>query len=98
MSQNNLYSNYWDRIELQELTERIVRCEACLRLREWCAEVSKVKKLKYSEFDYWGKPVPGFGDPNVRLLVIGLAPGAQGDGLELKDVYVTNIVRCAPLN
>lgn len=132
MSQNNLYSNYWDRIELQELTERIVRCEACLRLREWCAEVSKVKKPKYAEFDYWGKPVPGFGDPNARLLVIGLAPGAhganrtgrvftgdgsgdwlfdalyhfgfanqpsakhKGDGLQLKDVYVTNIVRCAP--
>lgn len=63
---------------LQELTERIISCEACPRLREWCQEVAEVKKAKYLDETYWGRPVPGFGDPNARLIILGLAPGAHG--------------------
>jgi uracil-DNA glycosylase len=91
-----------------------------------------VKRRAYLDWDYWGKPVPGFGDPNARVLVMGLAPGAhgsnrtgrpftgdasgnfmypvlfetgfanqstaikRGDGLELKNLYITAAVRCAP--
>lgn len=63
---------------LHELTERIISCEACPRLREWCQEVAEVKKAKYKDETYWGRPVPGFGDPNARLIILGLAPGAHG--------------------
>lgn len=56
----------------------IVACERCPRLREHCAEVARVKKRAFRDQDYWGRPVPGFGDPAARLLVIGLAPAAHG--------------------
>jgi uracil-DNA glycosylase family 4 len=62
----------------QSLNRRIVACELCPRLREHCAEVARVKRRAYLDWDYWGKPVPGFGDPQARVLVIGLAPGAHG--------------------
>lgn len=60
------------------LKREIVDCELCPRLRGWCEEVARTKRRAYRECDYWGKPVPGFGDPKARLLVIGLAPGAHG--------------------
>ncbi|MFD2171936.1 uracil-DNA glycosylase [Tumebacillus lipolyticus] len=63
---------------LDELQARIISCEACPRLRAWCQEVAQVKKAKYKEDTYWGRPVPGFGDPNARLIILGLAPGAHG--------------------
>jgi uracil-DNA glycosylase family 4 len=99
---------------------------------EYRAEVARVKRRAYREWEYWGKPVPGFGDPKARVLVLGLAPGAHGsnrtgrpftgdasgnfmypilyetgfanqpnatdrnDGLELRDLYITAAVRCAP--
>jgi len=62
----------------QSLNRRIVSCELCPRLREHCAEVARVKRRAYLDWEYWGKPVPGFGDLNARVLVIGLAPGAHG--------------------
>ena len=62
----------------QELEERIVRCKACPRLVGWREEVAQKKKLAYRDETYWGKPVPGFGDMNARVMVVGLAPGAYG--------------------
>lgn len=95
-------------------------------------QVAREKRRAYRDWDYWGKPVPGFGDPNARVMVLGLAPGAHGsnrtgrpftgdasgnfmypvlyetgfanqptatdrnDGLELRDLYITAAVRCAP--
>jgi uracil-DNA glycosylase family 4 len=60
------------------LTEEIVACERCRRLRVHCQEIARVKRRAYRDQDYWGKPVPSFGDPNARLLIVGLAPGAHG--------------------
>ena len=56
----------------------IVACERCRRLRRWCEEVADVRVKRFREEEYWGRPVPGFGDPGARLLVVGLAPGAHG--------------------
>jgi uracil-DNA glycosylase len=56
----------------------IVSCERCPRLRTYCAEVARVKKKAHRDEIYWGKPVPGFGDPNARVLLIALAPAAHG--------------------
>ncbi|MHB1481672.1 MAG: uracil-DNA glycosylase [Bellilinea sp.] len=61
-----------------ELNERIEACRLCPRLVSWREEVARVKKRAFRDWDYWGKPVPGFGDPDARLLVVGLAPGAHG--------------------
>src|SRR5262249_54740297 len=53
-------------------------CERCPRLRAWCQEVARVKVKRFRHETYWGRPVPGFGDPAARLLIVGLAPAAQG--------------------
>ena len=53
-------------------------CNLCPRLREHCIEVARVKRRAFRDWDYWGKPVPSFGDPKARLLIIGLAPAAHG--------------------
>jgi uracil-DNA glycosylase family 4 len=63
---------------LQMLAREIVHCEKCPRLRRYCRMVARVKRRAYRDWEYWGKPVPGFGDPRARVLVIGLAPGAHG--------------------
>ena len=63
---------------LAEITEAIINCERCPRLREYCRTVASEKRAAYRDETYWGKPVPGFGDPNARLLVVGLAPAAHG--------------------
>ena len=62
----------------QVLNREIVACELCPRLRNYGREVARVKRRAYLDWDYWGKPVPGFGDPHARVLLIGLAPGAHG--------------------
>jgi uracil-DNA glycosylase len=64
--------------ELDQLNARIVACEKCPRLRTHSAHVAQTKRRAYAEWDYWGKPVPSFGDPDARVLVLGLAPGAHG--------------------
>ncbi len=63
---------------LEVLTREIVECERCPRLREYCRRVAEVKRRAYADWDYWGKPLPSFGDLRARLLVIGLAPAAHG--------------------
>src|SRR3989440_10351537 len=63
---------------LQELNERIVGCRRCPRLVAWREEVARTRRAAYHDEAYWGKPVPGFGDPAARLLLVGLAPAAHG--------------------
>jgi uracil-DNA glycosylase family 4 len=63
---------------LQRIEAAVVRCARCPRLRAYCADVAQVKKRAYRDQTYWGRPVPGFGDPRARLWILGLAPGAHG--------------------
>lgn len=115
-----------------ELNEEIVACQRCPRLVAWREKVARERRRAFKDWDYWGKPVPGFGDPEARLVILGLAPAAHGanrtgrmftgnssastlipaiyragfasqptstqscDGLELHDVYLTAVARCAP--
>ena len=60
------------------LQNEVISCGLCPRLRDYTAEVARVKRRAYREWDYWGKPVPSFGDPLARVLILGLAPGAHG--------------------
>ena len=63
---------------LETLNAQIVNCERCPRLRTHCTEVARVRRRAYAEWEYWGRPVPSFGDPRARVLALGLAPGAHG--------------------
>jgi uracil-DNA glycosylase family 4 len=64
--------------ELVAIQNRVVSCELCPRLRDYCRQVARDKRRAYRDEQYWGRPVPSFGDPGARLLIIGLAPGAHG--------------------
>jgi len=64
--------------ELAAITRDIVACRACPRLVAWRERVAREKVARFSEQTYWGKPVPGFGDPDAQILVVGLAPAAHG--------------------
>ena len=66
----------WDTIA--EVQQRVLICHKCPRLVEWREETARVKRRMYLEEDYWGRPLPAFGDHNARLLVVGLAPAAHG--------------------
>lgn len=117
---------------LERIQQDVTACSRCVRLIEHCRQVAAVKRRAYRDWEYWGKPVPSFGDPEARVLIVGLAPAAHGanrtgrmftgdrsgeflyralyetgfasqaaslarnDGLDLKDVYITAAVRCAP--
>lgn len=117
---------------LAQLAQRIERCDACPRLADWRTQIAREKRRAFAAENYWGRPVPGFGDPAARILIVGLAPGAHGanrtgrpftgdrsgewlyralsraglsnraeslragDGLKLRHVWITNLVRCVP--
>jgi uracil-DNA glycosylase len=118
--------------DLDAIEARVVRCRACPRLVDWRELVAREKTARFADQVYWGRPVPGFGDPRARVLIVGLAPAAhggnrtgriftgdrsgdflfgalhrtgfadrsesvaRGDGLRLRDAYVTAVNRCAP--
>jgi uracil-DNA glycosylase family 4 len=63
---------------LATVREAIVACDDCARLRRYCALIAREKKAAHRDETYWGRPVPGFGDPAARLLLVGLAPAAHG--------------------
>ena len=63
---------------LARLSRDVTSCERCPRLRRWCRQVARLKVKRFQDEEYWGRPVPGFGDPRARLLVVGLAPAAHG--------------------
>jgi uracil-DNA glycosylase family 4 len=64
--------------DLERLTAEIVGCRSCPRLVEWRERVAREKTVRFAEQTYWGRPVPGFGDPAAGILVVGLAPAAHG--------------------
>ena len=63
---------------LAQLNREVVACEKCPRLVEYRQRIAREKRRAYLDWEYWGKPVPGFGDPNARVVILGLAPGAHG--------------------
>ena len=119
-------------LNLVQLNAQIVACNRCRRLRTHCIEVAEKKRRAYLDHEYWGRPVPSFGDPEARVMIVGLAPGAHGsnrtgrpftgdgsgeflfpvlhragfasqpkavgldDGMQLKNAWITSVVRCAP--
>jgi uracil-DNA glycosylase family 4 len=65
-------------ILLEQIRSTIVACERCERLRTYCRGIGETKRRAYLDQTYWARPVPGFGDPRARILILGLAPGAHG--------------------
>jgi uracil-DNA glycosylase family 4 len=63
---------------LSDLHDRVIACERCPRLREYCAAVGREKRRAFVEWTYWARPVPGFGDAEARIWIVGLAPAAHG--------------------
>jgi uracil-DNA glycosylase family 4 len=65
-------------VSLAVVRAAIVACDDCPRLRRYCARIAREKKAAHRDDTYWGRPVPGFGDPRARILLVGLAPAAHG--------------------
>ncbi|MGH9831328.1 MAG: uracil-DNA glycosylase, partial [Blastocatellia bacterium] len=119
-------------MDIDSLHGHVVGCRLCPRLVEWRERVAREKVKRFMDWEYWGRPVPSFGDPKARLLILGLAPAAhganrtgrmftgdmsgeflyrtlhktgfanqsqstrRGEGLTLKDCYITAMIHCAP--
>src|SRR3982751_7110434 len=66
------------RFSLREVQAQIIECNACPRLRDYCQRIAVQKRRAFMNDVYWARPVPGFGDPAARLLIVGLAPAAHG--------------------
>jgi uracil-DNA glycosylase family 4 len=66
------------RAELEQLSEAVSVCRRCPRLVQWREQVAQERRAAFAEEEYWGRPLPGFGDPQARVLVLGLAPAAHG--------------------
>jgi uracil-DNA glycosylase family 4 len=64
--------------QLNKIHKSIVTCNECPRLRKYCQEIAEVKRRAFISETYWGKPIPGFGEPNAQLMIVGLAPAAHG--------------------
>ena len=64
--------------DLRTVRARIIACERCPRLREYCVRIAREKRAAFRNDTYWAKPVPGFGDPHARIALVGLAPAAHG--------------------
>lgn len=73
----NLYAKV-TKSSFEILQNEVVACQKCQRLRVYCSGIAREKRRAYRDWDYWGKPVPSFGDPKARLLILGLAPAAHG--------------------
>lgn len=67
-----------DGVTLEQLNGQLIECRRCPRLVTWREEVAATKRAAFRDSDYWGRPVPGFGDPSARLVLVGLAPAAHG--------------------
>ena len=65
-------------VELRNLQNLIIECQKCPRLVDYLKDISKHKPKRYRDWNYWSKPLPSFGDPDARVLIVGLAPAAQG--------------------
>jgi uracil-DNA glycosylase family 4 len=65
-------------VSLREVHQKIVACNTCSRLRTYCTDIARVKRAAFRNDTYWARPVPGFGDLNARVLILGLAPAAHG--------------------
>lgn len=65
-------------VQLEQVSRRVMSCRRCPRLVEWRERVAREKVRRFRDWDYWGRPVPGFGDPSAQLLILGLAPAAHG--------------------
>ncbi len=76
MSRSPLQHGTWR--SLEAVRRAVISCERCPRLRAHCRRVARDKKREFQDWQYWGRPVPGFGDPSARLLIVGLAPAAHG--------------------
>jgi len=63
---------------LKKVCQEVIACERCPRLRSYCRQIARTKRRAFRDWEYWGKPVPGFGDSAARMLIIGLAPAAHG--------------------
>jgi uracil-DNA glycosylase family 4 len=63
---------------LNQLHQDVVDCDRCSRLRDYCRGIGETRRKSYRDQEYWSRPVPGFGDPHARILILGLAPGAHG--------------------
>jgi uracil-DNA glycosylase family 4 len=65
-------------VTIEQLNDELIECRRCPRLVAWREEIAVTKRAAFRDSDYWGRPVPGFGDPAARLVIVGLAPAAHG--------------------